>query len=89
MRTETINVYQFNELSDSQKQSVFDNWRINGPDYEWWDCIYDDAKTIAALMGIEIKDIYFSGFSSQGDGACFTGNYAYKKGYQGQFVYKT
>ena len=28
---------------------------------------------------IEIKDIYFSGFSSQGDGACFEGNYSYEK----------
>jgi hypothetical protein len=38
-------------------------------------------------LGIEIANkrkhepaIYFSGFSSQGDGACFAGDYAYKPG---------
>lgn len=31
-------------------------------------------------MGIDIDKIYYSGFSSQGDGACFTGAYSYKKG---------
>jgi hypothetical protein len=38
-------------------------------DYEWYTSVYDDATEIARLMGIEIKDIGFSGFSSQGDGA--------------------
>ena len=46
----------------------------------WWDHVYDDAKTIGGLMGIEIDKIYFSGFSYQGDGACFEGAYSYKKG---------
>lgn len=31
-------------------------------------------------MGITIKDIFYSGFYSQGDGACFTGSYEYQKG---------
>ena len=31
-------------------------------------------------MGVDIDRIYFSGFSSQGDGACFEGEYAYRKG---------
>jgi len=30
--------------------------------------------------GIDINIIYFSGFSGQGDGACFEGSYQYKKG---------
>jgi hypothetical protein len=57
--------------------------------------VFDDAVEIAALMGIEIEQrtikhngavvghkpcIFFSGFSSQGDGACFEGRYQYKKG---------
>ena len=47
---------------------------------EWWDCTYEDAKTIAAIMGIEIDKINFTGFWCQGDGAQFTGSYSYAKG---------
>ena len=32
-----------------------------------------------SLIGIEIDNIYFSGFCSQGDGACFVGAYSYVK----------
>ncbi len=59
------------------------------------DFVYEDANRMAAILGIEIRPrevktiggtvryeptIYYSGFSSQGDGACFEGSYAYKKG---------
>ena len=49
-------------------------------DYEWWDFVYDDAKQIGKIIGIDIDKIYFSGFCSQGDGACFEGSYSYAKG---------
>lgn len=49
-------------------------------DYEWWDSVYDDFINIAGILGFDVQDIQFSGFWSQGDGASFTGNYAYKKG---------
>jgi hypothetical protein len=49
--------------------------------------VYDDAERIAQMLGITFdrKDgdrpaIYWSGFSSQGDGACFEGRYGYAKG---------
>ena len=47
---------------------------------DWWDCIFEDSKAIAALMGWTIKDIGFSGFWSQGDGAHFVGFMGYAKG---------
>lgn len=63
-------------------------------DYEWWDTIYEDAVHMGELIGIEIGtttcfnkdkkpigldiDIFFSGFSSQGDGASFKGSYSYE-----------
>lgn len=47
---------------------------------DWFECTFDDAKSIAALMGWHIDNIYFSGFWSQGDGACFTGTLGYAKG---------
>lgn len=46
MKTKTINLYQFDELSDDAKQkAIADNCEIN-VDYGWWHSIYDDAETI-------------------------------------------
>lgn len=75
MRTESINIYTFDELSDKAKEKAIQWYRGSGLDYEWWCYVYEDAKTIASLMGIKIDQIYFSGFWSQGDGACFTGKF--------------
>lgn len=41
----------------------------------WSENVIYDAKQVAALMGITIDKVYFTGFWSQGDGACFTGNF--------------
>lgn len=76
----TITVYAFDELEDDAKEKARDWYRSGALDYEWWDAVYEDAKQCAAILGIEIDKIYFSGFSSQGDGACFEGSYAYAKG---------
>lgn len=77
-KTETV--FYFAELEDDAKEKARDWYRTGALDYEWWDCVYEDAITCAAILGIEIEKIYFSGFSSQGDGACFEGTYAYAKG---------
>jgi len=39
----------------------------------WWDHAYDEFKGRMESVGIAVTDIYFSGFWSQGDGACFEG----------------
>ena len=39
----------------------------------WWEYIYGDFKDRMELQGITVDDMYFSGFCSQGDGACFEG----------------
>ncbi len=84
METICTTVYQFDELSDDAKQEARDWWREGGfdYDYEWWDGVYDLAKEAAGMLGIEIENIWFSGFSSQGDGACFVGAYTYSKGWR-------
>lgn len=76
---------RFDELSDAQKKSARQEWVESNCDYpydEWW--VFDDFLRVAELLGIEIgyrndvvrsRAIYFSGFSSQGDGACFEGSY--------------
>lgn len=56
------------------------NYESYAPHYGWHESVYDDAREIGQIIGVEIGDIYFSGFSSQGDGACFTGSYSYAKG---------
>jgi len=82
MRQETVNVYEFDELSPDIQQAVIEKRRNSAdfPDWEWWYWVYEDAKAIGKLMGIDIDNIYFSGFWSQGDGACFEGNFHYKAG---------
>ncbi len=81
MQTVEVKIYKFNELSEETQASVIENMYSLNIDGEWWsESVIEDATTIGALMGIEIDKIYFSGFSSQGDGACFEGHYQYKKG---------
>ena len=82
MRVQTRNIYKFDELSDDSKENALNELRSSDGylQYKWYDHVYDDAKIIGGLMGIEIDKIYFSGFSCQGDGACFEGTYSYNKG---------
>lgn len=80
MKTIETVVYNFNELDEKAKEKARAWYREGAFDYEWYDSIYEDATTIAALMGISIDKIYFSGFYSQGDGACFEGSYTHKEG---------
>lgn len=73
--------FKFSELSkEIQDKLVRKRCESYSPDYEWWDCVYEDAVACAECMGIDIytsdnrgKEIHFSGFYSQGDGASFTG----------------
>jgi len=80
MRTQRIEIYQFNELSDDAKEKAIQRYREGNLDYEWYDGVFEDAKEIGKLIGIDIDRIYFSGFCSQGDGACFEGSYEYRIG---------
>jgi len=61
-------------MSDERKQALIKRYRDLNVEYiEWWDCIYDDFKEDMEKVGIEVEDMRFSGFWSQGDGASFTG----------------
>jgi hypothetical protein len=56
------------------KDQLIDKYRdINVEHTDWWGCTYDNFKEDMGDIGIRVDDIYFSGFSSQGDGACFEG----------------
>lgn len=88
-------VFKFEELSDSAKEKARSWWRDAIMDAEWWDTCYEDASDIGKMLGIDLNTkrvqllggghrydpcIYFSGFSSQGDGACYEASYEYAKG---------
>ena len=65
---------RFNALTKRQRDEILDkNRHWNVEHTEWWDVVYDDFKHDMSAIGIEVERMYFSGFSSQGDGACFEG----------------
>lgn len=88
-------VYKFEELSDRAKERARDWWRgCENSDFDT-DFLYEDFQRMADILGITFDSkpvklmgggtrydptIYWSGFSSQGDGACFEGSYRYAKG---------
>ena len=80
MRTIETTIFEFSELSEQAKEKARDWYRSAGMHDEWWDGVYETATDAGSILGIEIDDIYFSGFCSQGDGARFMGRYGYAKG---------
>lgn len=95
MRTIEKAVFKFAELSESAKEKARIWYRHGIYNDEWHESVFEDAAEIAEMMGIDLRQtavklmngdtrydpcIYFSGFSSQGDGACFVGTYRYKAG---------
>jgi hypothetical protein len=95
-RTEVIErkIFKFAELSPRAKERARQWWR-DGFDDDLVDLNSDDFGTIAGILGIEFDYDYhdtvggqrrgsprilYSGFSCQGDGACFEGRYTYAKG---------
>jgi len=80
MKTKQVNIFKFNELSDNAKESARQWWREGGLDSEWYEYTIDKTDNALEMIGFNNIKISFSGFCSQGDGACFTGNYEYQKG---------
>lgn len=76
MKTKTINLYTFNELSDSAKERARDWWRkaFSGDNF-WAEYTEEEARQQANFMGFNVEKILWSGFASQGDGACFIGRW--------------
>lgn len=81
-RIDKTEVFTFDELNDSAKERALDWARDTYFEYEWWENVFVMAKEAGAMLGIDINRIYFSGFWSQGDGACFEGAYSYRKGWR-------
>lgn len=86
----TVWLYQFDELDDKAKEKAREWYRglITGEEIS--EQVYEDFQEICKILGIELKTrsvplcngksrdepcIWWSGFSSQGDGASFEGRY--------------
>ena len=73
---------KINELTDEAKQHAIDKHRfMNVEGVDWYDSAIDSIVDCGKLIGIDFDNskVYFSGFGSQGDGACFEGDYQYRK----------
>lgn len=91
----TKTAYYFEELSDAAKDRARDWWRnLEQQDFDT-SYVIEDAQRMAEILGITLSThpiklmgggtrheptVYWSGFSSQGDGAQFEGRYRYAKG---------
>jgi hypothetical protein len=85
-RIESVPVYQFDELSDKAKERARQWYReaCAGDSY-WSESVIESfVDSVAPRMGWDIPKarhsrtqpaVYFSGFWSQGDGACFEGTW--------------
>ncbi len=79
MRTKQINLLKFNELSKEAKElAIEQNNQIN-TDYDWWKWIEEEWREKLEKLGYANAEIFFSGFYSQGDGACFTAEVVIEK----------
>jgi len=50
MKTKTIEIFEFNELSESAQEFALDAVRQCNHGYDWWDCTYEDAETIGLCL---------------------------------------
>ena len=75
--------WYFDELQPKAKERAVNDYASDfGQGYDWWEYTFEDAVTQFKTLGVatDVKQLYFAGFSSQGDGACFTGGYSYSRG---------
>jgi hypothetical protein len=69
-------VYTYDELSPEAQAKARDWYRDGNPANEFFhESVYEDAITCFKYIGYTIDKIYYSGFSCQGDGACFEGSW--------------
>lgn len=80
-RIHETTLYSFDELSTESKERAITSFQEDDSylDYEWDEYTINDFKTILELIGYYDITCYFSGFHSQGDGACFIARFSRNK----------
>lgn len=67
-------IARFNALPQDTKDKILEKYRHwNVEHVEWWESVYEQFTEYMKEIGVCVDRIYFSGFWSQGDGACFSG----------------
>lgn len=80
---------RFDALPKNDQEAILEKHHDWNVDDDWWDSVYEQFKEKVAALGFDIDtnvsrtvsgkpltnhEIFFSGFCSQGDGACFNGS---------------
>jgi len=73
MKDISLKLYLFEEMSVEIQQKVIEQHRHVNTMYNWYEYTFNDFIEVCKIIGItlESKNIFFSGFSSQGDGSTF------------------
>ncbi|MGH7176489.1 MAG: hypothetical protein ACREJC_03825 [Tepidisphaeraceae bacterium] len=76
-RVTTETLYQYDELSEDAQEKARDWYRQGDDSFNEYhaETVIDDCKEALKLAGFDVERIYYSGFCSQGDGACFEGTW--------------
>lgn len=90
MRTIEKSVYTFSELSEKAQEKAVNYFITNWLDEHDFasDVIDDWTEDKLPAKGFDKAVIYYSGFSSQGDGACFTAKVDLNQYFQGMALNK-
>ncbi len=91
----TTTVFTIDELSDAAREKARSWYRDQGLFDEWNDYVFQDFETICGIIGITLgthpvrlysggtrhrSNIWYRGFHSQQDGACYEGCYSHARG---------
>jgi hypothetical protein len=81
MKTITLKLYSFKELTKEAKEKALTTFRDLNIGFDWWEHEYEDFIELVSHLGIAVdKDsIKFSGFYSQGDGSAFSAKVDFSK----------
>lgn len=78
MRTVSIQLYKFTELPTERAKERARDWFRRGDEFDG-ESVIADFLEVARLLGYENVEQRWTGFSSQGDGASFTGSWTAAK----------
>jgi len=70
MKDVNLKIYTVDELDEKVRNAVIEEYRDILTDDNWWEPIYEGFREDMLELGLE-GELHFSGFWSQGDGACF------------------
>ena len=88
MKTKTINIYEYNELSEKAKEKALNAWREDFDSYALQVCLDNNIEELLAKHGIRVlrdlkgyeskyAKVYFSLSNCQGDGVMFEGVFSF------------